>query len=140
MGDIREDMTVREALSFLPPAQRANLQFWAEEFGIALREFHLGHIRTYETHRLQVESRHVVDAEVSSLLRLLDAARTGEEIRRQYQPLRDPEELSSEERAFLSARALRYIEKLEDQLRDLRARNDRTEDRLRKANWAKWSR
>jgi hypothetical protein len=138
MQGISAGITVREALSLVSPAEQINLQFWAEEFGIPLREFHLGHIRTYESQRLRTESRHTVNAEVSTLLRLLEAAGVGEEIGRSYQPLRDPDELSAEERAALPERALRYIEMLEGEVHNLAARNNHTEDRLRKATWARW--
>jgi len=140
MQQITEEMTVREALPFLSPARQISLQFWAEEFGIPLREFHLGHIRTFESQRLREESLNVVNAEVSTLLDLLETVGLGKEIRRRYQPLREPDELSSEERASLPDRALKYIEKLEGELRELEATNDQTENRLRKANWAKWAR
>ncbi|MBS1805470.1 MAG: hypothetical protein JST28_19075 [Acidobacteria bacterium] len=133
-------MTVRDALPLLSPAQQINLQPWADEFGILLREFHMGHIKTYEDLRLRVASREVVNAEVSTLLDLLESVGVGAEIRRRYQPLREPDELSPEERASLPERALKYIEKLEGELQELEARNDRTKNRLRRANWAKWSR
>lgn len=140
MQEITQEMTVRDALPFLSPAQKINLQPWADEFGILLREFHMGHIKTYEDLRLRVASREVVNAEVSTLLDVLESVGVGAEIRRRYQPLREPDELSPEERASLPERALKYIEKLEDELQGLEARNDRTENRLRRANWAKWSR
>lgn len=140
MQEITQEMTVRDALPYLAPAQQINLQAWAREFGILLREFHLGHIKTYEELRLREASREVVNAEVSTLLDLLESVGAGEEIRRRYQPLREPDELSPEERASLPGRALKYIEKLEGELQELEARNYRTSDRLRKANWAKWSR
>jgi len=95
---------------------------------------------TYEMRRLQVESRYVVNAEVSVLLHLLESVGLGEEIRRRYEPLRAPDELSPEERAALPERALKYIEKLEGEIAELEALHHRTQDRLRKANWAKWSR
>lgn len=75
-----------------------------------------------------------------AILGLLDSVGAGEEIRRLYQPPRESDELSLEERASLPERALKYIEKLEHELRELKARHHQTEDRLRKANWAKWSR
>lgn len=140
MQEITREMTVRDALSFLSPAQQINLRFWAEEFGIQLREFHIGHIKTYESLRLRIASREAVNAEVSTFLDLLESVGAREEIRRRYQPLREPDELSPEERASLPGRALKYIEKLEGELQKLEARNHRTDDRLRKANWAKWSR
>jgi hypothetical protein len=64
MQEITQEMTVRDALSFLSPAQQINLRFWAEEFGIQLREFHIGHIKTYENLRLRIASREMVNAEV----------------------------------------------------------------------------
>ncbi|GGG89631.1 hypothetical protein [Silvibacterium dinghuense] len=140
MREITAEMRVRDALPLLSAAEQISLQYWAAEFGIPLREFHLGHIRTYEMQRLQGESRYVVNAEVSVLLRLLESVGLGEDIRRRYQPLRDPEELSPEERAALPERTLKYIEKLEGEIEVFEARNDRTQNRLRKANWAKWSR
>jgi hypothetical protein len=135
-----QEMTVMDALPFLSVAQQINLRPWAEEFGIQLRDFHIGHIRTYEELRLRVASREVVNAEVSTLLNLLDAVGAGDGIRRYYQPLRQPDELSREERAALPKMAFNYIEKLEGKLRELEARHHQTENRLRKANWARWSR
>ena len=137
---ITAEMRVRDALPLLSPAEQISLQYWASEFGIPLREFHLGHIRTYETQRSQVESRYVVNAEISVLLRLLESVGLGEEIRRRYAPLLDPDDLSPEERDALPERALKYIEKLEDGIKELEAQNYRAKDRLRKANWARWSR
>jgi hypothetical protein len=71
---------------------------------------------------------------------LLELVGLGEEIRRRYHTLRDPEQLSPEERAALPERALKYIEKLEGEIEELEARKYRTQDRLRRANWAKWTR
>lgn len=140
MQGINAEMRVRDTLPLLSPAEQVSLQYWAAEFGIPLREFHLGHIRTYEMQRLETETLHTVNAEVSVLLRLLESIGLGDEIRRRYQPLREPDELSSEERAALPERALKYIEKLEGEIELLEALNHRSQDRLRKANWAKWSR
>lgn len=140
MQSITAEMTLREVLPLLSPAEQISLQYWAAEFGIPLREFHLGHIRTYEMQRLETETLHTVNAEVSVLLRLLESIGLGEEIRQRYQPLREPDELSPEERAALPERAIKYIEKLEGEIEELEAESHRTKDRLRRANWAKWSR
>jgi len=82
MQGISADMTVREALRLLSPAHQINLQHWAAESDLPLREFHLAHIRTYESERLRTESRHTINAEVSTLLDLLASAGVGDEIRR----------------------------------------------------------
>ena len=140
MQGITAGMTVREALPLVSPAEQISLQYWAAEFGIQLCEFHLGHIRTYEMQRLQTETLDTVNAEVSVLLRLLESIGLGDEIRQRYQPLREPDELSPEERAALPERALKYIEKLEGEIKEFEAQNDRSQNRLRKARWAKWSR
>ena len=137
MERISSEMTVREALPRLSPAVQINLQHWAAEFGIPLREFHLGHIKTYENQRLSAVSREQVNAEVSTLLGLIESVGVGEEIGARYQPLREPDDLTPEERAALPERALRYVEKLEGEVRDLVAGKLRVEDRLRKANWAR---
>jgi hypothetical protein len=82
----------------------------------------------------------VVNAEVSTLLDLLEFSGVGDEIRRRYEPLRAAEELSPEERSALPERVLHYIEKLEGEIEELETQNHRAQDRLRKANWAKWTR
>jgi hypothetical protein len=60
------------------------------------------------------------------------------EIKEGYRPLREPDELSPEERAALPERVQKYIEMLESELQKVAAESGRTVDRLRKANWARW--
>lgn len=72
MRQITREMTVKEALPFVSPTQRINLRPWAEEFGIQLRQFHVGHIKTFKSLRLRLVSLDVVNSEVSTLLGLLD--------------------------------------------------------------------
>ena len=138
MERVNQEMTVSEALQFCSPAQQINLQYWANSFGVKLGEFHLGHIKTYESERLREASLQMVNAEVSTLLSLLDSVEVGDEIRERYQPLREPDELSSEEKASLPERAHKYIEKLESELQSITDEKHRIGDRLRKANWVTW--
>lgn len=138
MERVDREMTVSDALQFCSPAQQMNLKYWADSFGLRLGEFHIGHIKTYESERLRDASLQVVNAEVSTLLSLLDSVGVGDEIRKRYQPLREPDELSPEERATLPERARKYIENLESELRRVTDEKNRVGDRLRKANWAKW--
>jgi hypothetical protein len=56
MDRITGEMTVREALRFCSPAQQMNLRHWAESFGLKLCEFHIGHIKTYES---EVNAKHL---------------------------------------------------------------------------------
>jgi hypothetical protein len=138
MERITGEMTVKETLRFCSPAQQMNLRYWAESFGLQLCDFHIGHIKTYESERQGQASLQVINSEVSTLLSLLDSAGVGGEIKGCYRPLREPDELSPEERATLPERVQRYIEKLENELQKVVTESGRTSDRLRKANWAKW--
>jgi hypothetical protein len=131
-------MTVGETLQYCSPAQQMNLRYWAESFGLQLCDFHIGHIKTYESERQGQASLQVINSEVSTFLSLLDSAGVGGEIKGCYRPLREPDELSPEERATLPERVQRYIEKLENELQKVVTESGRTTDRLRKANWAKW--
>jgi hypothetical protein len=138
MERITGEMTIRETLQFCSPAQQMNLRYWAESFGLQLRDFHIGHIKTYESERQSQASLQAINSEVLTLLSLLDSAGVGGEIKERYRPLREPDELSSEERAALPERAQKYIEKLENELQKVTTESGRTADRLRKANWAKY--
>lgn len=109
-----------------------NLRHWADSFALKLCAFHIGHIKTYESDRQREASLQVVNAEVSTLLSLLDSAGVGGEIEKRYRPLRKPDELSPEERAALPERVRKYIEKLESELQSTTTESGRTADRLRK--------
>jgi hypothetical protein len=137
MDAINGEMTVREARQFCSPVEQADLARWADWFGIQLREFHLGHIRTYQADRLREADRDTVNGEVGTLLRLLESIGVGDASLKAYRPLQDPDELSVEEREALPERAKRYIEKLEDEVNSLSSENGRISNRLRKANWAR---
>jgi hypothetical protein len=138
MERITGEMTVREALRFCSSAQQMNLRHWAESFGLKLCDFHIGHIKTYESERQREASLQAINSEVSTLLSLLDSAGVGGQIKERYRPLREPDELSPEEKAALPERVQKYIEKLESELQNVTTESRRTADHLRKANWAKW--
>lgn len=125
-------MTVREALQLCAPAQRANLTQWSERFDIKLRDFHIGHIKTYEKERLREVNLHVVNAEVDSLLRLIESAGVGDVSLKKYRPLQESFLLNNEERAALPMRAQKYLEVLEREVQRLTAENERVINMLRK--------
>lgn len=131
------EMTVREALQFRSPVEQISLSRWSEWFDIRLREFHLGHIRTYETDRLREVDRHTVNCEVSTLLGLVASIGVGDASLKGHRPLQDPDELTVEERAALPERVKNYLEMLENEIEGLTAKNGQVSDRLRKANWAR---
>jgi len=53
MPEILATMTVKEAAEYLAETNRTDLRRWGETFGIPLKEFHTGHIRTYQIDRAQ---------------------------------------------------------------------------------------
>jgi len=127
------NMTVRDALEFCPPVQRKNLSRWAEKFGIKLREFHLGHIKTYENDRLREVDLNIVNAEVDSLLRLVESAGGGDISLKKYRPLQESYVLTFDERKTLPTRAQKFIEVLEREIQRLTSENERIMNMLRKA-------
>lgn len=126
-------MTVRDALAFCSPAQRKNLARWAEKSVIMLREFHIGHIKTYENDRLREVNLHVVNTEVDSLLRLVESAGGGDVSLKKYHPLQESYVLTFDERKDLPTRAQKFIEVLEREIQRLTAENERIMNMLRKA-------
>jgi hypothetical protein len=126
------NMTVKDALEFCSPAQQRNLSRWSEKFAVKLREFHIGHIRTYENDRLREVDLHVVNAEVDSLLRLVESAGVGDLSLRKYRPLQESYVLTFDERKALPLRAQNFIEVLEREIERLTSENDRIMNVLRK--------
>jgi hypothetical protein len=133
MEGLRGDMTVKDALEFCSPAQRKYLARWSEKSLVTLREFHIGHIKTYENDRLREVDLHVVNAEVDSLLRLVESAGVGDLSLRKYRPLQESYVLTYDERSVLPARAQKFIEVLEREIQRLTTENDRIMKVLRKA-------
>ena len=126
------EMTVKEALQLCAPAQQANLTQWSERFDIKLRDFHIGHIKTYEKERLREVNLHVVNSEVDSLLRLIESAGVGDVSLRKYRPLQESFLLSNEERTALPMRAQKYLEILEREVQRLTSENEKLINMLRK--------
>jgi hypothetical protein len=87
MPEILATMTVKEAAEYLAETNRTDLRRWGETFGIPLKEFHTGHIRTYQIDRAQEVEATIVDREVAALLKLLRALNLSAEIERFYRPL-----------------------------------------------------
>jgi hypothetical protein len=87
MPGILTTMTVKEAAEYLAEHSRADLRRWGETFGIPLKEFHTGHIRTYQIDRAQEVDVTVVNREVAALLKLLRVLNLSAEIERFYRPL-----------------------------------------------------
>ena len=125
MKAVDGEMTVKDALQFCTPAQRDNLIQWSERFAIKLREFHIGHIKTYEKERLREVNLHVVNAEVDTLLRLVESAGVGDASLRKYRPLQESFVLTNEERETLPARAQKYVQVLEREIQRLTVENER---------------
>jgi hypothetical protein len=132
MAVVDGEMTVKEALELCTPVQRTNLALWSERFDIKLREFHIGHVKTYEKERLREVNLHVVNAEVDTLLRLVESAGVGDASLRKYRPLQESFLLTNEEREALPNRAQKYLEVLEREIQRLSTENERIMNMLRK--------
>ena len=87
MFKINSMMTVKEAAENLGEFSRTRLRRWGETFGIPLKEFHIGHIRTYQSDRVKEVAARIVDMEVAALLMLLRELDLSDQIDRLYRPL-----------------------------------------------------
>ena len=116
----------------LAPRSGEHLSHWSEKFGVTLREFHIGHVKTYELDRLREVDLNVVNAEVDSLLRLVESAGGGDLSLRKYRrwnPMCSP---STKEKTYRCA-AQKFIEVLEREIQRLTIENERIMRLLRKA-------
>src|ERR1700744_5956671 len=93
MPRILPTMTVKEAAEYLGEPSRSHLRRWGETFGISLKEFHAGHLRTYQIDRAKEVEAQIVDVEVAALLMLLRELNLSAEIERFYKPLVDTAKL-----------------------------------------------
>ncbi|HZP06467.1 MAG TPA: hypothetical protein VFB43_16335 [Terracidiphilus sp.] len=134
---IAETMTIREASSLWHDPRSEHLQHWAETFGVCLKDFHAGHIRTYQLERSQQVAGAQVDAEVDALLALLTELGLGQEIRLYYRSFADEGEITPAEFGTLPEAARLYIDKLKQKISELEAMNHRMENRIRKTNWGR---
>jgi len=97
MAKILKTMTVREAAAIWEDPRRVHLQRWAETFSMALEEFHIGHVVTYEKNRLEEVRYSVMWTEVISLRALLKHAGLGQEIESHYTSALDKVKLTADE-------------------------------------------
>jgi hypothetical protein len=136
---ILDTMTVAETLQFIAsPAQKFSLQYWADTFNVALRDFLPGHFFIYSAERSKTAPLHQVFAEMRTLAGLLEEQ--GVKIDLSSVPLEENLRPTHDELVALPAHIRKYILTLEDKVDSLRLDNRTTSDRLRKANWSRWSR
>ena len=135
MAKILKTMTVREAAAIWDDPRRVHLQRWAQTFSLALEEFHIGHVVTYEKNRSEEVRYSVMWTEVLSLRALLKHAGLGQEIESHYTSALDKVKLTADERHSLTPRARAYIEHLEREVAGLNASSERIKAILRKINW-----
>lgn len=133
-------MTIREAAALWNDPRRVHLEKWEKDFNQPLAGLHIGHVHTYRTQRAREVDISIVNMEVEALRAMLKQAGTGEEIDRYYRPIEEAITLTPEELNGLSHRVRTYIFDLEKALDQLQSEHYTTKNRLRKANWANWSR
>jgi len=134
MPQILKTMTVLEAAPLWDDPRAVHLRRWGETYGIALEEFHIDHILTYEKDRQTEVNYAVMWTEVMALRALLKDAGVGEGIELHYMTPLDKVKLTAEELNGLSRRARAYVEYLEQEVSRLSALNERTKGTLRKSN------
>jgi len=134
---IVETMTIREAAPLWHDPRSEHLQHWAETFGVCLKDFHAGHIRTFQLERSQQVTGAQVDAEVEALLALLGELGLGQEIRLYYRSFGDQDEITPAEFGAFPEAARIYIEKLRRKISELEAMSHRMENRIRRTNWGR---
>ena len=130
-------MTIKEAAANWEDPRRQHLMRWGETFGVPLQELHPGHVVTYQKDRGEEVTASQVDAEVGALLALLKQIGLGDEIERRNQSLADAGEITLAEFNSLPEPARKYIDKLRQEINDLKAGNDRLENRIRRTNWGR---
>jgi hypothetical protein len=136
-NQIVDTMTIREAAARWTDSRSEKLHYWAETFGIALKDFHAGHIRTYQVDRGEQVAASQVDAEVGALLALLAELGLDQEVQRYNHSLEDASEITTADFKSLPVTVQTYIEKLRKKISDLEAANYRMENRIRKINWGR---
>lgn len=131
-------MTVKEAAACWPDSRRDYLKRFGENFGVPLRDLHIGHIRTYQDERAAEVPPLTVELELDALRSLLQELGLGAEIERLYRPLQRQSSLSLQQIAELPEWARRHISDLQlSEMTTLRQENENLRDRVRKANWAR---
>lgn len=129
-------MTVREATAVWNDPRKEHLSKWAEQFGIRLMDFHIGHFRTYQADRAREVETSVVNEETRALLALLKEIDLGSEIAALHQPLREPD-LTQDELNALPKRVQIYIQRLKQEIAGLQTEIDRTTRQLRRSTWGR---
>jgi hypothetical protein len=140
MAEIFPSMTIQEAATSWPDHSRILLDRWIEFFNLPLEQLRMSHVEKYYAQRVQGVDHLQAMAEIAILRALLRAAGTGEEIHEAFLSPEEKLKLAPEELSALPERARAYIQHLEDRLRTSQFESSRTKDKLRKSNWANWSR
>ena len=130
-------MTIKEAAANWEDPRRQHLMRWGETFGVPLQELHPGHVVTYQKDRGDETTAAQVDAEVTALLALLKQIGLGCEIERRNRLLVDAGEITAAEFKALPETTRKYIEKLRQEIDNLKAENDRMANRIRRTNWGR---
>ena len=130
-------MTIKEAAANWEDPRRQHLNRWGETFGVPLQELHPGHVVTYQNDRGDETTAAQVDTEVSALLSLLKQIGLGGEIECRNRLLVDAGEITAAEFKALPETTRKYIEKLRQEIDNLKAENDRMANRIRRTNWGR---
>ncbi len=133
---IQDLMTILEAAALWSDPQREHLEKWGERFAVRLKDFHIGHIRTYQEERVREVTAFVVNLEVAALLALLREVNAGADIAGCYRPLKDSD-LTPDEMNCLPPRVQAYIHSLKRDISGLQMENDHLARQFKRTTWGR---
>jgi hypothetical protein len=130
-------MTIGEAAVNWADPRGEHLKHWAETFSVRLQDLHIGHIQTYQRERGEQASGAQVDIEVDAILALLKLIGRDEDILPYYQSFTQARELTPSEINALPEPVRKHIDKLTQEISELKSQGDRMTNRIRKMNWGR---
>jgi hypothetical protein len=137
VSEISGAMTIAEAATQWPDERREKLKLWVDKTGTRLQDLGIWHLQAYERERGEVATASEIDAEVDALLALLATIGLGDEVRLYYRPLCQEGQVTAAEIKALPEPVRRYIQKLQQEISDLRAGNERMNNHIRRTNWGR---
>lgn len=136
-SEISGAMTIAEAATQWPDARREKLKFWTGKIDVRLQDLGIWDLHSYQRERGEVATSSEIDAEIDALLALLATVGLGDEIRLHYRPMCQDGEITAAEIRALPEHARRYIQKLQREISELGAGNERMKNQIRRTNWGR---
>ncbi len=136
-SEISGAITIAEAATQWPDERREKLKFWADRTSVHLQDLGFWHLQFYQRERGEVATASEIDAVVDALLALLAAIGLGGEVRLYYRPLCQEGQITAAEIKALPEAVRRCIQKLQQEISELGAGNERMKNQIRRTNWGR---